>query len=60
MNNAAGSSMTDGNYFSIINIPYRKASGNTKADWGFQIGNVTSNDSRLWYRTSGDNVWGDW
>lgn len=59
-NNAAGTGMTGGNYFQIINIPYRKASGNTKADWGFQIGNTTSNDGRLWYRTSGDNVWGDW
>lgn len=60
MNNANGSSMNGGNYFNILNVPYRKASGNTKADWGWQLGNTTSNDGRLWYRTSGDNVWGDW
>lgn len=59
-NNAASSSMNGGNYFNILNIPYRKASGNTKADWGWQLGNTTSNDGRLWYRTAGDNVWGDW
>lgn len=60
MNNANGSSMTGGNYFNILNIPYRKASGNTKADWGWQLGNTTANDGRLWYRTAGDNTWGDW
>jgi len=27
--------MTDGNYFNILNIPYRKASGNAKAEWGW-------------------------
>ena len=60
MNNANSSSMTSGNFFNILNVPYRKASGNAKADWGWQLGNTTSNDGRLWYRTSGDNVWGDW
>lgn len=60
MNNANGSSMKGGDYFNILNVPYRKASGNTKADWGWQLGNTTSNDGRLWYRTAGDNVWGDW
>ena len=59
-NNANGSGMKGSNYFSILNVPYRKASGNTKADWGWQLGNITANDGRLWYRTSGDNVWGDW
>lgn len=59
-NNANGSAMSGGNYFNILNVPYRKASGNTKADWGWQLGNATANDGRLWYRTSGDNVWGDW
>lgn len=60
MNNANGSSMNGGNYFNILNVPYRKASGNIKADWGWQLGNTTSNDGRLWYRTAGDNVWGEW
>ena len=60
MNGANGSSMSGGNYFNILNVPYRKASGNTKADYGWQLGNVTNNDGRLWYRTSGNNVWGDW
>ena len=59
-NHAANSSMNGGNYFNILNVPYRKASGNTKADWGWQLGNTTSNDGRLWYRTAGDNVWGEW
>ena len=59
-NHAASSSMNGGNYFNILNVPYRKASGNTKADWGWQLGNTTANDGRLWYRTAGDNVWGDW
>lgn len=59
-NQAAGTGPTAGNYFTIFNVPYRKASGNTKADYGWQIGGSTSNDSRLFYRTSGDNVWGNW
>ena len=57
---ATGTGPNGSNYYNIINIPYRKASGNTKADWGWQLGNTTSNDSRMYYRTSGDNVWGDW
>lgn len=60
MNHANGSSMTGSNYFNILNIPYRKASGNAKADWGWQLGNITENDGRLWYRTIGNDEWGDW
>lgn len=60
MNNANGSGMKGSNFFSILNVPYRKASGNTIADWGWQLGNITSNDGRLWYRTAGNNVWGEW
>ena len=59
-NTAAGTGPNGSNYYNLINIPYRKASGNTKADWGWQLGNTTSNDNRMYYRTSGDNVWGDW
>ena len=31
-NQAAGTGPTGGNYFTILNLPYRNASGNTKAD----------------------------
>ncbi len=59
-NAAAGTGPSGGNYFTILNLPYRKATGNTKADWGWQIGSSSSNDGRLFYRTTGDNVFGDW
>jgi len=59
-NAAAGTGPTGGNYFAVLNFPYRKAAGNTKADWGWQIGGSTGNDGRLLYRTTGDNVFGSW
>ena len=59
-NTGDSSSPTGNNYYTILNVPYRKATGNTKADYGFQIGNKTDNDNRLWYRTSGSGVWGEW
>ena len=48
------------NYYTMLNIPYRKAFGNTKADYGWSIAGSTSNDKRLFYRTSDGNTWGDW
>lgn len=59
-NTAAGTGPGGSNYYNLINIPYTAASGGSKPYWGWQLGNTTSNDGRLWYRTSGDNVWGDW
>ena len=59
-NTAGGTGPNGSNYYNLINIPYRKASGNTKLDWGWQLGNTTSNDNRLYYRTTGDNTAGDW
>ena len=51
---------SDGKYFSILNIPYRKPSGNTTPDWSWQLGNSTSSDNRLYYRTSNATAWNDW
>ena len=51
---------TNGNYYTMLNIPYRKAFGNTKADYGWSIAGSTSNDKRLFYRTSSADTWGDW
>ena len=59
-NTAAGTGPNGSNYYNLINVPYRKASGNTKLDWGWQLGNTTSNDNRLYYRTTGDNTAGAW
>ena len=59
-NTAAGTGPSGGNYFSILNIPYRKATGNTQGDYGWQIGNTTDNDGRLFFRTIGNNVFGNW
>ena len=51
---------TNGNYYAMLNIPYRKAFGNTKADYSWSIAGSTSDDKRLFYRTSSGNTWGDW
>ena len=51
---------TNGNYYAMLNIPYRKAFGNTKADYSWSIAGSTSDDKRLFYRTSGADTWGDW
>ena len=59
-NAAAGTGPSGSNYFNILNIPYRKATGNTKSDWGWQLGNSTGNDSKLFYRTSTADSFGDW
>lgn len=59
-NTAAGTGPGGSNYYNLINIPYNAASGGSKPYWGWQLGNKSDNDNRLWYRTSGDNVWGDW
>ena len=59
-NSAAQSGPTNNNYFTLINIPYLKTSGNDKFYWGWQIGGDTNNNSRLWFRTTGDAVYGEW
>lgn len=51
---------TNENYYAMLNIPYRKAFGNTKADYSWSIAGSTSNDKRLFYRTSSADTWGDW
>ena len=51
---------TNGNYYAMLNIPYRKAFGNTKADYSWSIAGSTNNDKRLFYRTSGSDTWGNW
>ncbi len=50
----------NGNYYAMLNIPYRKAFGNTKADYSWSIAGSTNDDKRLFYRTSGADTWGDW
>ena len=57
---AAQSGPTNNNYFALINIPYRKASGNTKPDYSWQIGGNTDNNNRLWFRTAKSDAFGDW
>lgn len=57
---ASNSGPTGSNYYVILNVPYRKASGNTKPDYGWQLAASTSNDSRLWYRTSSADSYGSW
>lgn len=57
---AAQSGPTNNNYFALINIPYRRASGNTTPDWGWQIGGNTDNNNRLWFRTAKSDAFGDW
>lgn len=51
---------SSGRYYAILNIPYRKASGNTKPDYSWCISGSTDNDSRLFYRTSNETSWGSW
>ena len=58
--NAAQSGPTNNRYFALINIPYRKASGNTTPDYSWQIGGNTDNNSRLWFRTATSNAFGNW
>ena len=58
--NANSTGPSNNKYFTLLNIPYRKASGNTKLDWGWQIAGNTDNNNRLWFRTTGDNVAGNW
>ena len=48
------------NYYAMLNIPYRKAFGNTKADYAWSIAGSASNDKRLFYRTSGADTWSNW
>lgn len=47
-------------YYNILNIPYRKASGNNKADYAWSIGSSSNADNRLFFRTSGPNTYGTW
>ncbi len=53
-------SPTGSAYFSILNIPYRKATGNTKADYAWSLGNSTGNDKRLFFRTSNADNYSSW
>ena len=47
-------------YYNILHIPYRKANGNSKSDWGWSIANSASSDSRLFFRTSGADGYNNW
>lgn len=59
-NNAAQTGPRNTNYYSLINIPYYQASGYNKLYYGWQIGGDTNNNNRLWFRTTGDAVYGEW
>lgn len=47
-------------YYNILNIPYRKASGNNKADYAWSIASSTASDNRLFFRTSNADTYGAW
>lgn len=51
---------TNNRYFALINIPYRRASGNTIPDYSWQIGGNTDNNNRLWFRTAAGATFGNW
>ena len=49
-----------GNYYTLLNVPYRKASGNTKPDWGWTIGSDTANNDKFYFRKGYEATWRDW
>lgn len=61
----SGSNCPSGSqYGSLFMMPYRKASGNTKPDFGVQIflpnGDDSTKPNSLFYRTSLSNAWNAW
>lgn len=60
INHGSATGPSGGNYYTILNVPYHKASGNTKPDWAWSIGSDTVDSDKFYFRKSNQDTWRDW